>query len=174
MARHQPVKNRADHHDCARPDQQRNCKKWPAGVAEHDNDGICAGLDGIAIGADGHIYVDTFNGGNVFRIERKKGIAGEVTELRTSRALSLPDGLRHLDGQTFLMIEGTGKLDRITIVGDEVKVEPIKDGFKELTAFAKVGDTAWVAEGQLSHLFDVKTKGAPSLPFRVIPVHVGK
>ena len=133
-----------------------------------------AGLDGIAIGSDGHIYVNTFHGGKLFRIERNAGVAGKITELKTSRPLSLPDGLRHIDGQTFLMIEGTDKLDRVTIEGDTATIETVKDSLKEPVAFAKVGDTAWVAEGQLSHLLNSKEAGPPALPFQIIPVHTGK
>lgn len=132
-----------------------------------------AGLDGIAFGGDGNLYVNTFNGGELFRVEVKDGKAGAVTKLQTSRALTLPDGLRHLTGLTFLMAEGGGSLDRVTIDGDKAVIETIKDGLKEPTAFAKVGDTAWVAEGQLSHLFSPKEKGPPALPFHIVPVQVG-
>ena len=72
------------------------------------------------------------------------------------------------------MVEGSGSLDRITVDGDKVTVETVKDGLKEPTAFAKVGDTAWVAEGQLSHLFGAKENGPPKLPFEIVPVHVGE
>jgi sugar lactone lactonase YvrE len=132
-----------------------------------------AGLDGIAFGSDGNIYVNTFNGGEFFRVEVKEGKAGAVTKLATSRKLNLPDGLRHLTGQTFLMAEGSGTLDRVKIDGDKATIETVKDGFKEPTSVAKVGGTAWVAEGQLSHLFDAKENGPPKLPFQVVPVHIG-
>lgn len=133
-----------------------------------------AGLDGIAIGGDGNIYVNTFHGGKMFRIERNDGKPGAVTELKTSRPLTLPDGLRHVEGQTFLMVEGTDKLDRVTIDGDEAKIETVKEGLKGPVGFARIGETIWVAEGQLSHLVNAKEKGPPSLPFQIIPVHAGK
>ena len=132
-----------------------------------------AGLDGIAFGGDGNLYVNTFNGGELFRVDVKDGKAGAVTKLATSRPLGLPDGLRNVGGNTFLMIEGSGSLDRVTVDGDKATIETIKDGLKEPTAFAKVGSTAWVAEGQLSHLFDAKTNGPPQLPFAIVPVAVG-
>ena len=50
-----------------------------------------AGLDGIAIGGDSNIYVNTFNGGEFFRVEVKDGKPGAVTKLETSRPLKLPD-----------------------------------------------------------------------------------
>lgn len=129
-----------------------------------------AGLDGIAIGADGNVYVNTFNGGELFRIARKDGKAGAVTKLKTSRPLNLPDGLRPTGGNTFMMIEGAGSLDRVTIDGDEARIETIKDGLNEPVSFATVGGVTWVAEGQLSHLFGAKENGPPKLPFKLVPV----
>ena len=77
-------------------------------------------------------------------------------KLEASRPLKLPDGLRLVSGQNFLMVEGSGSLDRVTVNGDKVSIATIKDGLKEPTAVAKVGGTAWVTEGQLSHLFNAK------------------
>ncbi|MGH6836878.1 MAG: hypothetical protein ACREC9_15385, partial [Methylocella sp.] len=130
------------------------------------------GLDGIAIGGDGNIYVNTFNGGDFFRVEVEDGKAGAVTKLETSRPLKLPDGLRLVSGQSFLMVEGSGSLDRVTVNGDRVTIDTIKDGLNEPTAVAKVGGTAWVTEGQLSRLFGAKDNG-PRLPFEIVPVAVG-
>lgn len=131
------------------------------------------GLDGIAIGGDGDIYVNTFNGGGFFRVEVKGGMPGAVTKLETSRPLKLPDGLRQISGESFLMAEGSGSLDRVTVNGDKVTVEIIKDGLREPAAVAKVGGTAWVAEGQLSHLFGAKDNGPPHIPFEIVPVSIG-
>jgi len=85
----------------------------------------------------------------------------------------LPDGLRPLSDRTFLMAEGGGTLDRVSIAGDKVTIETLRDGLAEPTAVAKVGETAWVAEGQLSHLFNPATNGPPRLPFRITGVPVG-
>jgi streptogramin lyase len=131
-----------------------------------------AGLDGIAIGGDGNIYVNTFNGGKFFRVEVKGGMPGAVTKLETSRPLKLPDGLRQLSGDSFLMAEGSGSLDRVTVDGNKVIVETLKGGLKEPTSVAKVGGRAWVAEGQLSHLFGAKDNGPPQLPFEIVPVAI--
>jgi len=86
--------------------------------------------DGIAIGSDGDIYVNTLNGGDFFRVEVKDGKPGAVTTLETSRPLKLPDGLRLVSGQNFLMVEGSGSLDHVTVNGDKVSIATIKDGLK--------------------------------------------
>jgi hypothetical protein len=93
--------------------------------------------------------------------------------LGTSRPLKFPDGLRPLSGETFLMAEGGGTLDRVSVDGDKVAIETLNDGLAEPTAVAEVGQTAWVAEGQLSHLFDPAANGPPRLPFRIIGVPIG-
>jgi hypothetical protein len=53
----------------------------------------------------------------------REGRPGKVTRLATSRPLKLPDGLRPLNGETFLMAEGGGMVDRVSIDGDKVAVE---------------------------------------------------
>jgi sugar lactone lactonase YvrE len=132
-----------------------------------------AGLDGIAFGSDGNLYVNTYGGNEFFRITLKDGTPGAVTKLETSRPIKNPDALRQLSGDTFLMAEGGGTVDRVTVNGDKVDIETLKDGLNGPTSVAKVGSTVWVGEGQLSHLFGAKENGPPRLPFQVVPVPLG-
>ncbi|MBY0561366.1 hypothetical protein [Hyphomicrobium sp.] len=132
-----------------------------------------AGLDGIALGSDGNLYVNTYGGGEFFRIDVKDGAPGAVTKLATSRPLKFPDALRQLNGNTFLMVEGAGTLDRVIVDGDKVTIENLKDGLIGPTSLAKVGSTVWVGEGQLNHLFSPKENGPPKLPFQAVPVTIG-
>lgn len=129
------------------------------------------GLDGIAIGGDGAIYVNTFTPGSLFRVAMTDGRAGEVTTLQTSRKLTLPDGLRRYGKDTFLMIEGGGSLDLVTVKGGTAEITTIKDGFGGPVSVTQVGSTAWVAEGQLGHLLDPELKKQPpKLPFHLYAV----
>lgn len=132
-----------------------------------------AGLDGIAFGSDGNLYVNTYTNGELYRVDVKDGSPGKITKLKTSRALKLADGLRSAGENTFIMAEGSGSVDRLTVKGDEVEVETIKDGLAGPTAVALVGNTYWVTEGQLNHLFDAKS-GPPHLPFRIVGFAAGK
>jgi sugar lactone lactonase YvrE len=127
-----------------------------------------AGLDGIAFGGDGHAYVDTFNGNGLFRIEMAgNGSAGKITQLQTSRPIQLPDGMRRLGDNTLLMIEGTGRLDLVTVDGDKARIDTLKEGYDGPVAVTRIGNTAWVLEGQLHYLLDPKMKDRkPKLPFR--------
>ena len=133
-------------------------------------DGV--GLDGIAIGSDGHVYVTTYIPAKLFRIAVKDGKAGEVTELKTSRALDHADAMRAF-GDGFLLIEGAGKLDKVTIKGDEAQVETIQDGLSEPVSVTQVGNTAWVAEGKLSYIIG-DNKGKDPGPFTLKPVTLSK
>jgi hypothetical protein len=128
-------------------------------------------LDGIAFGGDGNLYVDTYNPGELFRVDVTDGKAGKVTKLKLSRPLILPDAIRPLRGNGFLLIEGGGRLDRMVIERDGAAIETIGEGFAVPTGVAIVGKTAWVSEGQLSYLFDASKKGtSPNLPFHIYPV----
>ena len=125
-----------------------------------------AGLDGIAFGGDGNLYVNKFASGDLLRVDVHDGMAGTVTKLATSQPLTFPDGLRPITGQSFLMAEGGGRLDRITVSGDSAEVDVIKDGFVQPTGVTLQDHIAWVADGQLS-----KLKGeAPNLPFKIYAI----
>ena len=134
-----------------------------------------AGLDGIAFGSDGNLYVTTYKAGELLRVEVKDGKAGRVTKLTGNRHLQFPDALRALPNNSFLLIEGSGGLDRVVIRGDTFTVMPIHDGFVTPTSVARIGPTAWVSEGQMTFFFDPSKKNlSPSLPFRIYAVPLGK
>jgi hypothetical protein len=133
-----------------------------------------AGLDGIAFGGDGNLYVTTYAAGGLFRIEVDHGRAGRVTKL-LGAPLTLPDGLRSLGRRRFLLVEGAGTLDQVDIEGDGFEAAPIRGGFRTPTSVTRVGSTAWVSEGQLSFFFDRSRKGqSPALPFRIYAVPLSK
>jgi streptogramin lyase len=133
-------------------------------------DGV--GLDGIAFGADGNLYVTTYIPAALFKITVKDGKAGAVTALRSSRPLDHADAMRGF-GDSLLLIEGNGKLDKITIKGDDAEIETIKDGFTEPVSVTQVGDTAWVAEGKLSYIIG-DNKGKDPGPFTLKPFSLSK
>jgi glucose/arabinose dehydrogenase len=136
--------------------------------ATHDGTGI----DGIAFGGDGNLYINTFDAGELYRVDVKDGKAGKLTKLKPSRKLAGTDGMRPTGPATFLLIEGNaGKVDAITVKGDDVSVTTLHDGYVTPTGVTPVGNTAWVTEGQLDFLFEPKLKGQkPRLPFRVYAV----
>lgn len=132
-----------------------------------------AGLDGIAFGGDGNLYVNLYNGNALFRIDvNQDGSAGKVTQLQPSQKIALCDGMRKFGNHQLLMIEGTGSLDIITPEGDKAKVQTVKDGYKVPVSVVQVGDVGWILEGQLGSLFDPKKNGPPTLPFKAYAVQL--
>jgi streptogramin lyase len=127
-------------------------------------------VDGIAFGSDGNLYVNTYAGGGLFRIDVKDAPAGKITKLSTPRPLSHPDGMRTLTGNTFLMVEGAGTLLQVSIQGDSVLLKELKKGLREPAAVTQIGHTAWVAETQISALIETKPAHRPVLPFQIVAV----
>lgn len=123
------------------------------------------GLDGIAFGDDGNLYVNTLGGSHLFRIEVRSVSPGAVTQLTLSIPLEGTDGMRHESGTTFLVVDGAGRLNRVAVVGDQAEVTTLREGLNGPTGVTIAGHTAWVTEGQFSTL--LKTDAAPSLPFRL-------
>ena len=133
------------------------------------------GLDGIAFGSDGNLYVTTYTVGELVRVEVKDGKAGRVTTLSSTHHLEFPDALRAVGNNSFLLIEGSGALDRVVVQGGEFDVTSVHSGFAAPTSVTRIGMTAWVSEGQLSFFFDPPKKNlSPSLPFRIYAVPLRK
>ena len=139
----------------------KDAKEFEVFVAD---DRLKGGIDGIAFDESGALYVNTFKSGELFRIDVKAGAPGAITKLKLSRPLEKPDGLKPIPGG-FVMVEGGGPLSRVTIKGDEAKIETLKD-FLGPTGVTVAGDRLWVAEGQLSKLGDL-AKGAPLPSFQL-------
>jgi hypothetical protein len=117
-------------------------------------------------------YVTTFIPAALFKISVTNGKPGTVTALKASRALDRTDGMRPF-GDGFLLIEGGGRLDKVTIKDDAAAIETIQDGFVEPVAVTVAGNTGWVAEGKSSFLFGVN-KGKDPGPFTIKPVGLPK
>jgi hypothetical protein len=55
----------------------------------------------------------------------KNATAGKVVKLSTSRPITHPDGMRPVTGNSFLMVEAAGTLDRVSVRGDKALVVPV-------------------------------------------------
>jgi sugar lactone lactonase YvrE len=130
------------------------------------------GLDGIAFGGDGNLYFNTFDAAGLYRIKVQQGKAGKLSKLNPSRKLAQTDALRPMGKNVFLLIEGEGRLDTMTIKDDDAIIATLKDGYVTPTGVTRVGDVAWVCEGQLDFLSDSAKK--PRLPFKLYSVALPK
>lgn len=136
------------------------------------------GLDGITIGQDGNLYINTFATGLLFRVEMGPGgKAGRITQLKTTpAAFEHPDGMRAYGKNGLLVVEGAdaGRFDIIEVDGDNATVKTVKGGFKQPVSVWQIGQTAWVLEGQLGTLFDPPEKRGKPGPFRAYAVELPK
>ena len=130
------------------------------------------GIDGLVFSGDGTLYVNIVSRGALIRVDIKPdGSVGDMTELKLSQPLGGPDGFRLIGGNHFLLAEGTaGKLDEVTINGDDATIKVLKDGLDSSPATTLVGNTAYIAEGKIGYLVDPKLKGKDPGPFKAYAV----
>jgi streptogramin lyase len=104
-----------------------------------------AAVDGVALLADGAVYVNTFLSGRLFRIPvNTDGSAGTIVPIETSLPLSRPDGLRTVGPQTLIQAEGQGRLTELTIKDNRAEVRVLREGLTAATGVTVAGNTALV------------------------------
>lgn len=134
-----------------------------------------AGIDGIALGGDGNLYVNSVTAGKMFRVAvNKDGSAGAITELTPSIKLDKPDGLRALGGSRFLQAEGgAGRIALVTVSGDTATVTPIKENTPGLTAMTVARGKVWALNAKLAYR-NPPLKGQDPGPFTAEAVDLPK
>jgi sugar lactone lactonase YvrE len=104
-----------------------------------------AAVDGVALLADGAVYVNTFMSGRLFRIPvNADGSAGTFVPIETSMPLGRPDGLRTVGPRTLIQAEGQGRVTELTINGSRADVRVVQDGLTAAAGVTIVGSTALV------------------------------
>jgi streptogramin lyase len=102
-------------------------------------------IDGIALLADGAVYVNTFMSGQLFRIPvNPDGSAGTLTRIETSVPLNRPDGLRTVGPQTLIQAEAQGRVTELTVKGNRAEVRVLQEGLTAASGVTVVGSTAFV------------------------------
>jgi sugar lactone lactonase YvrE len=102
-------------------------------------------VDGIALLADGAVYVNTFMSGKLFRVPvNRDGSAGSLAPIETSLPLSRPDGLRSVGANTLLQAEAQGRLTELTISGNRAEVRVLQEGLTAAAGVTMVGNNAFV------------------------------
>jgi sugar lactone lactonase YvrE len=130
------------------------------------------GIDGIAFGADGRMYINNVQKQEMWRVELRSGGAPAVlTKLDVDITLAGPDGLRPIDGNRFLQAEGTaGRITLLTIDGNAVKTVVLREGLQSSPGVTLVGNTAYAVEGKINYLFDPQLRGQDPGPFKAIAI----
>ena len=138
----------------------------------YGEDAQLKGVDGIAFSGDGKLYTNIVTRGVLQRIELgPDGRMGHITELQASEKLGGPDGMRLIDGNRFLLAEGTaGRIDEVTIDGDRAMIRVLKSGLNSSPGVTLIGHTAWTMEGKIGYLIDPKLRGQDPGPFTLLPL----
>src|SRR5436190_5784868 len=128
---------------------------------------LLAGADGLALLADGNLYINSVGQGTLMRIHvMKDGSAGAITKLETSRPLMGPDGMRSVGKKTLLLVEG-GRLDEVKINGNKAEIKVLKEGMTGITAVTLSGGTAYVVEAKLNLRNDTTKDPGPFKAFGI-------
>ena len=114
------------------------------------------GVDGIALSADGTMYINNVRSNLVQRVERAEdGSYAGLTALTLSEPVSGPDGLRLVEGNRFLQAEGpAGRVTYVDIDGDQAIITPIRTGLESSPGVTHVGQVGYATEGKIAYLMD--------------------
>jgi sugar lactone lactonase YvrE len=137
------------------------------------SDPLLAGADGLAFLSDpDRLYVNTVTTNKLLRLDlAKDGRTTKITDLKLSRPLQGPDGMRAVDGKRLIIAEGNGRTAIGVPNGDNVEVTTIKEGGMDggtpgVTVTKGMG---WTIEGKLRQR-DANNPDADKGPFRLFPV----
>jgi sugar lactone lactonase YvrE len=144
-------------------------------AVESASDPLLAGADGLAFLANpDQLYVNSVTTGKLLRLDLDKaGKATKITDLKLSRPLQGPDGMRAIDGRRLIIAESPGRIAIGIPTGDAVEIITLKeDGMEGGTPGVTVTQgVAWAVEGKLRQR-DAKNPDADKGPFRVFPIRL--
>jgi sugar lactone lactonase YvrE len=141
-------------------------------------DPLLAGADGLAFGDKTTLYVNSVTTGKLLRL--KLGTDGKSTmlaELKLSRPLERPDGMRAIGKQRLLLAENSGRMDIVTFNGEGLQnadVKTVKEGLESTPGVTATRGVAWIVEGKLNYRNDPTMKGKDPGTFKMYAVPLPK
>jgi sugar lactone lactonase YvrE len=146
-------------------------------AVEVASDPLLAGADGLAFLNDAtKLYVNSVTTGKLLRLDlAKDGKVTRITDLKLSRPLQGPDGMRAMDGKRLIIAEGNGRTAMGVPQGDTVQITTIKEGGMEggTPAVTVTRGIGWTIEGKLRQR-DANNPDADKGPFRLFPIPLPK
>jgi sugar lactone lactonase YvrE len=138
-------------------------------------DPLLAGVDGLAFGETNILYVNSVTAGKLVRLDLgPDGKSKSVTELKLSRPLDRPDGMRAIGKNRMLLAENSGKMDIVTFEGQNATIKTIKEGLESTPGVTLTRGMAWIVEGKLNYRNDPQMKGKDPGKFRLFAVPLPK
>jgi sugar lactone lactonase YvrE len=141
-------------------------------------DPLLAGADGLAFGEKTVLYVNSVTTGKLLRLDLgPDGKSKSVIDLKLSRPLERPDGMRAIGKNRLLLAENSGKMDIVTFEGDGLQnavVKTIKEGLIMTPGVTATRGQAWIVEGKLPYQNDPAYKDKDPGEFKMYAIPLPK
>jgi hypothetical protein len=141
-------------------------------------DPLLAGADGLAFGDKTTLYVNSVSANKILRLDLgPDGKSTKMVDLKLSRAVDRPDGMRAIGKHRLLMAENAGKMDVVTFEGPEMQnavITTVKEGLESTPAVTLTHGMAWIVEGKLNYRNDPVMKGKDPGMFKMYAVQLPK
>jgi len=138
-------------------------------------DPLLGGADGLAFGEKTILYVNCVTTGKLLRLDLgPDGKSKGVIDLKLSRPLERPDGMRAIGKNRLLLAENSGKMDIVTFEGQTAMVKTIKEGLASTPGVTATRGMAWIVEGKLNYRNDPKFKDQDPGLFKMYAVPLPK
>jgi sugar lactone lactonase YvrE len=141
-------------------------------------DPLLAGADGLSFGEKTILYVNSVTAGKLLRLDLgPDGKAKAVVELKLSRPIERPDGMRAIGKNRLLLAENSGKMSIVTFEGEGLQnavVTTIKEGLEMTPAVTVTRGMAWIVEGKLPYMNDPAYKDKDPGTFKMYAVPLPK
>ena len=141
-------------------------------------DPLLAGADGLAFGEKTILYVNSVSAGKLLRLDLgPDGKAKSVVELKLSRPVDRPDGMRAIGKNRLLLAENSGKMSIVTFEGEGLHnavITTIKEGLESTPGVTLTRGMAWIVEGKLNYRNDPAFKDKDPGLFKMYAVPLPK
>ncbi len=141
-------------------------------------DPLLAGADGLAFSEPTVLIVNSVTTGKLLRLDLgPDGKSKSVTDIKLSRALDRPDGMRAIGKNRLLLAENSGKMDIVTLEGSNPQnavIKTIKEGLEATPGVTATRGMAWLIEGKLNYRNDAAMKDKDPGTFKMAAVPLPK
>jgi sugar lactone lactonase YvrE len=141
-------------------------------------DPLLAGADGLAFGDTAILYVNSVSANKLLRIDLgKDGKSKGIVELKLSRPIDRPDGMRAIGKNRLLLAENSGKMSIVTFEGPGMQnavIKTIKEGLESTPGVTATRGMAWIVEGKLNYRNDPALKDKDPGTFKMYAVRLPK
>jgi sugar lactone lactonase YvrE len=141
-------------------------------------DPLLAGADGLAFGDTTILYVNSVSANKLLRLDLgPDGKSKGVIELKLSRPIDRPDGMRAIGKNRLLLAENSGKMSIVTFEGPGLQnamIKTIKEGLESTPGVTATRGMAWIVEGKLNYRNDPALKDKDPGTFKMYAVPLPK